>query len=146
MAFVNYGEDYGKVCVIVDFVDVNRVLVDGPTTNFPRITYPINRLSLTKLRMPMLRGARTGTVKKACDAYELTKKWEETNLAKKFAIRAKRASLTDFDRFSVMINRKNKAFKLKVLTKMMSSTGKKAAPKKGDAKAAPKGGKGKGKK
>ncbi len=63
VAFVNYGEDYGKVCVIVDFIDKNRVLVDGPTTGFPRITYPLKRLSLSKLRMEMLRGARTATVK-----------------------------------------------------------------------------------
>lgn len=30
VALVNYGEDTGKLCVIVDIVDQNKALVDGP--------------------------------------------------------------------------------------------------------------------
>ncbi len=48
-----------------------------------------------------------------------------------FAIRAKRASLNDFDRFSVMINKKQKAFKLRKLAKMMDKGSSKAAKGKG---------------
>ena len=63
VAYVNFGKDFGKVCVIVDIADSNRVLVDGPTTGFPRVLYPIKRLSLTSLKVKILKGARTGTVK-----------------------------------------------------------------------------------
>ena len=63
VAFVNFGEDYGKVCVIVDIVDSHRVLVDGPTTGFPRVVYPLKRLSLTSLKLKLCRGARSSTVK-----------------------------------------------------------------------------------
>jgi large subunit ribosomal protein L14e len=63
VAYVNFGKDFGKVCVIVEIVDHNRVLVDGPTTGFPRLVYPIKRLSLTSINLPLLAGARTGTVK-----------------------------------------------------------------------------------
>jgi large subunit ribosomal protein L14e len=50
--------------VIVDIVDARRVLVDGPTTGFPRVQYPLRRLGLTSLRVPgVLKGARTGTLK-----------------------------------------------------------------------------------
>ena len=53
----------GKVVVIVDIADANRVLVDGPTTDFPRVLYPLKRLSLTGLKVPgVLKGARTGTL------------------------------------------------------------------------------------
>jgi large subunit ribosomal protein L14e len=61
---VNFGEDLGKVVVIVDIADANRVLVDGPTTDFPRVLYPLRRLTLTSLKLKgLLKGARTGTVK-----------------------------------------------------------------------------------
>jgi len=60
---INYGEDYGKVVIIVDIADSHRVLVDGPTTGFPRTLYNLKRLSLTKLKVPIPRGARTGLVK-----------------------------------------------------------------------------------
>lgn len=60
---MNFGKDFGKVVVIVDIADSHRVLVDGPTTGFPRVLYPLRRLTLTNLKLPILRGARTGTVK-----------------------------------------------------------------------------------
>ena len=63
VAYVNFGKDFGKVCVIVDIADSNRVLVDGPTSGFPRVLYPIKRLSLTNLKVAILKGARSGTVK-----------------------------------------------------------------------------------
>ncbi len=46
-----------------------------------------------------------------------------------------RASLTDLDRFRVMINRKNTGFKVAKLVSKMTKTGKKKpAPKKGGKK------------
>ena len=60
---MNFGKDFGKVCVIVDIADGRRVLVDGPTTAFPRTLYPIKRLGLTNLKVDILKGARTGTLK-----------------------------------------------------------------------------------
>jgi ribosomal protein L14E/L6E/L27E len=53
--------------------------------------------------------------RKAADAYNLTAKWEALSASKKLVNRAKRDSLTDFDRFKVMINRKNKSFKVRQL-------------------------------
>ena len=67
VCFINYGEDYGKMVVIVDFVDINRVMVDGMGA-FPRVLYPLKRLTLTKLRVAnILKGARTGTLKKEAE-------------------------------------------------------------------------------
>ena len=50
--------------VIADMAEYERVLVDG-LKNFPRVLMPLRRLTLTKLRLPLLRGARTGTIVKA---------------------------------------------------------------------------------
>ena len=56
----------------------------------------------------------------AANEFKLSEKWAATAQSKKFAVRAKRASLTDFDRFKVMINRKNRSFKLRQLAKKIS--------------------------
>jgi len=55
------------------------VLVDG-LKNFPRVIYPLKRLTLTRLRVNILRGARTGTLAKAAKEFELEKKWKETKI------------------------------------------------------------------
>jgi len=127
VVYVNFGKDFGKVAVIVEIVDSNRVLVDGPTTNFPRTIYPLKRLGLTSIKLPILKGARTATVKAAAEKINLKQKWENTPIAKKIALRAKRASLTDFDRFKVMISRKNRSFKLRQLAKKIGGGAKPAA-------------------
>lgn len=69
----------------------------------------------------------------AADSIKLSEKWAATSIAKKIALRAKRANLNDFDRFKVMINRKNRSFKLRQLAKKITGGAKKAAPAKGAA-------------
>ena len=114
--------------MIVDFADSKRMLVDGE--DFPRVVYPIRRLTLTKLRIPLLRGARTSTVLKAAKAFGLKQKWEASAPAKKLEVHKKRASLNDLERFSVMINRKRRSFAVRAIAKKALSTGAKgkAAP------------------
>ena len=83
VAYVNFGEDYGKMVVIVDAADQSRVLVDGE--NFPRVIYPVRRLTLTKLKLDLARGARTGTVVAAAKKFGLQAKWAATSASKKIA-------------------------------------------------------------
>lgn len=52
-------------------------MVDG-LKSFPRVMFPLRRLTLTKLRVPILRGARTSTLAKAAKAFNLDTKWAET--------------------------------------------------------------------
>ena len=110
---IKYGDNYGKVAVIVDIVDDNRVLLDGPTTGIAREIYPVKHIALTALKFDLFKGARSGTVKKAADKFELEKKWVESTWAKKLARQNTRANLTAFERFSVMIHRKRRAFLLR---------------------------------
>lgn len=104
MARVNYGQQEGSLAVIVDVVNENRVLVDGD--NLPRQVIPVKRLQLTKFKVPVGRGARTGVVRKIIAKEGLAKKWAESAVGKAAANRARRASLTDFERFKVMVLRK----------------------------------------
>jgi large subunit ribosomal protein L14e len=139
VAFVNFGEDYGKLVVIVDWCNSTKMLVDGE--NFPRVLYPIRRLTLTKFKLPLLRGARTSTVVGAAKKFGLQQKWEASSQAQKIATHAKRANLSDLERFSVMVNRKRRSFAVRAIAKKALSAGAKgkAAPAKAAAaKAAPK--------
>ena len=103
--------------VIVDFVDFTRVLVDG--ANFPRTIYPLKRLTLTRLRIPILRGCRTGTLAKAAKAFELDKKWAACTAQKKMEKFNKRKETTDFDRFKIMVLRKQRSYDARKLAKKL---------------------------
>ena len=141
VAFINFGDDYGKMVTIVDIADENRVLVDAE--DFPRMILPLKRLSLTRMKIPLSRGARTGTLIKAAKKADLATKWADTPIAKKLAKRSLRAGLTDLQRFQVMINRKQRSQAIKKKVKQMSKGQKKGAPAKGAGKPAAKGKKGK---
>jgi large subunit ribosomal protein L14e len=98
--------------VIVDIVDMGRVLVDG-LKNFPRVIYPLKRLTLTKMRLPLLRGARTTTLAKAAKAFGLDEKWAANPSNVKMQKFNTRRSLSDLDRFKVMVARKQRSYALK---------------------------------
>ena len=118
VCYINYGDDYGKLVVIADFVDRTRVLVDG-LNNFPRVIYPLKRLTLTRLRIPALRGARTGTLVKAAKSFDLDKKWKDTKVFQKMDRYNKRRETTDLDRFKIMIARKQRSHVANKLAKKM---------------------------
>merc|ERR1719333_1410908 len=82
VCYINYGEDYGKLVVIADMADQNRVLVDG-VGQFPRVLYPLKRLTLTRLRLNVAKGARAGTIAKAAKEANLFAKWEASPAAQK---------------------------------------------------------------
>jgi large subunit ribosomal protein L14e len=106
---VNYGEMAGKLCTIVDVVDQNRVLVEGSTTGVARQTIPFKCLSVTPLSVKVGRNARASTVAKAFAKENTLDAWSKTAWAKKAAIAAKRNGLNDFQRFQVMVLRKQRS-------------------------------------
>jgi ribosomal protein L14E/L6E/L27E len=170
VAVISYGPDSGKLCTIVDVIDHNRVLVDGPAaiTGVHRHELGINRIMLTDLKV----AAKHNASHKCAPAHQFTPrgeyglgrgakrhawprsvppaapprrqrppfararpqlspsllpprnrrqlaalwksedvqgKWDATNWAKKIQKRKLRASMTDFDRFQVMLARKERS-------------------------------------
>ena len=63
---------------------------------------------LTDLTVAVPRTAKSKTVLKAIQKAKLDEQWAATPFAKKQVLRAKRASLTDFDRFKVMLAKKQR--------------------------------------
>lgn len=114
--------------LIVDWADARKALVESDT--FPRCMYPLRRLTLTKVHIKLRRGARSGAVKKAWKDNKIAEKWAACRPAQKLAVATKRANLDDLERFSVMINRKQRAFAVRKLAS------KQLNPKKGAVKKA----------
>lgn len=107
VVLVTRGPEKGKLAAISEIIDHKRVLVDGPSTGVPRQALNFNSIVLTPLVVPKLpRGARTPIVKKKWEAAGVEKKWAESSWAKKLAGKERRRELSDFDRFKVMLLKK----------------------------------------
>ncbi|OZC05154.1 ribosomal protein L14 [Onchocerca flexuosa] len=102
VVFIAKGDDNGKLATIVDVVDGNRALIDGPSTGVKRSVRNFNDLHLTKFRIPLRHGMRTKNVKKSFDEAKVSEKWAETLWAQKLAKKEIKAKMTDFDRFKLM--------------------------------------------
>jgi large subunit ribosomal protein L14e len=89
-----------------------QVLVDGPQeiTGIHRQVMTLKRLSLTDVVAKGLkRGACQKNVKAAWASQNVKAAWESCAWAQKLSNKAKRDSLGDFDRFKLMVARKQRA-------------------------------------
>ncbi|ODQ79695.1 hypothetical protein BABINDRAFT_13325 [Babjeviella inositovora NRRL Y-12698] len=103
----------GKLAAIVEIVDQKRVLVDGPKTSVVRQVVSLANVVLTPLTIALPRGSRTGTVASKWTASGVDAKWAASSWAKKIAARERRRQLTDFERFQVMVLKKQTRFAVK---------------------------------
>jgi large subunit ribosomal protein L14e len=95
-----------------------QAIVDGPTTGVPRQAFPYRHLTLTSLAVPKLpRNAGSGTVRKYVEEAGIVAKWEATSWAKNLAAADKRRTLSDFERFQVMIHKKSRRDKVRKVLK-----------------------------
>ncbi|KAI8371187.1 ribosomal protein L14-domain-containing protein [Choanephora cucurbitarum] len=102
VVLINYGADAGKLAVIVDIIDHNRALIDGPTTGVVRQAFAYKRLVLTPLVLKNLpRNIGKAALVKALEKNETIAAWNKTAWAKKIEQRKVRANLNDFDRFKL---------------------------------------------
>lgn len=122
VVLINYGPETGKLATIIDIVDQNKCLVDGPAdiTGVSRQVIPFTRIALTDLTVKIQANARQKALKNAWAEADTLAKWEASSWAKKLASRKKRASLSDFDRFKVMVAKKQKS---EIIAKKMAELG-----------------------
>jgi large subunit ribosomal protein L14e len=115
VAFVSFGKDESKLAVIVDILDQNRVLVDGPEskTGVARQVINLKWVQLTDIVVELTRGAQTADVEAAFDSAKVLEKWNKTTWAKKRIARDRRAQLDDFGRFKAMIYKKRRSRAIK---------------------------------
>ena len=113
VALVNYGPEEGKLCVIVDVVDGRRALICLSSQGVARQQMPFNRLSLTEFLVDIKRNQNAKAVDEAFAKADILSKWNQTTAGQARARRLRRATLTDFERFQVMVNRKRKSAEVK---------------------------------
>ncbi|KAI5623060.1 60S ribosomal protein L14 [Silurus asotus] len=130
VAYVSFGPHEGKLVAIVDVIDQNRALVDGPCSGVKRQAMPFKCMQLTDYVIKVPHSARQKFVRRAWEKAEVNKKWAEGSWAKKIEAREKRAKMSDFDRYKVMKAKKmrNKIIKheMKKLQKAAAAKAKKA--------------------
>merc|ERR1719284_1396291 len=78
---------------------------------------PVKRLSLTDFCAKIPRGAREKTLRAALEKDEVMKKWSETAWAKKIKAKEARASMTDFERFKLMVAKRKRSAEVKGVMK-----------------------------
>ncbi|THU43892.1 hypothetical protein C4D60_Mb02t01630 [Musa balbisiana] len=124
VALVTYGKEYGRLVVIVDVIDQNRVCIWGIVPSIPQsfefgldshlkalvdspdmVRGQINfkRLSLTDIKIDIPRVPKKKTLVDAMEAADVKNKWENSSWGRKLIVQKRRASLNDFDRFKVML-------------------------------------------
>merc|ERR1719335_1062299 len=106
---IAYGSDVNKMCTIIDIVDEKRVVVDGPTTGVMRQPIPLKWLNLTDFKVELKRGAKQKALKAAMKEEGVLEKFGASAWGKKLAIKAKKATLTDYERFRLMVAKKTKS-------------------------------------
>lgn len=111
VVLINYGPEEGKLATVIDIVDQNKCLIDGPAdlTGVSRQMISYTRVSLTDYTVRIQRNARQKSLKKAWAEGDILAKWEASSWAKKLASKKKRANLSDFGRFKVMVAKKQKS-------------------------------------
>ncbi|TRY62168.1 hypothetical protein TCAL_03705 [Tigriopus californicus] len=115
IAVLQDGESAGKIAAIID------VLIDGPCSGVPRQAYRIKNIHLTPLTIKVPFSSRSKVVRAAWDAEKITQKWEESSWAKRMAMKTRRNTLNDFDRFRLQ---KAKTARNKILTKAANKNAK----------------------
>jgi large subunit ribosomal protein L14e len=104
---VTYGPDYGKLAVIVEIVDHGRVLVEG--AELKRQVLNFKRVNLTSIKINIPRAIGSAKLLAQFEKQDVKGQFAKTSWAKKLDQRQKRKSLTDLDRFKVMLARKKKS-------------------------------------
>jgi len=110
VCLINNGEDNGKLCTILDIIDQNRALVDGPVemTGVHRQQLNFKSLSLTPQTIIIGRNPRPSTLATALMKAKVLENFAKSNWAKKNVKAQFTKSLTDFDRFRHMILHKKR--------------------------------------
>ena len=111
VVLINYGPDEGKLATIVDIVDSNKCLVDGPAnlTGVSRQVISFSRIALTDFTVKVSLNARQKSLTAAWKEADIQNKWDASSWAKKLSAKKKRATLSDFDRFKVMVAKKQRS-------------------------------------
>ena len=107
VVYMTYGPLSGKIAVVVDIINQNRVVVDGPSLGVARQAVSVKRLTLTKFLLAGFKRTNTrGELKNQIETFDLLKRFSSCGIGKRMAQQQRRSELTDFERFKVLVLRR----------------------------------------
>ncbi|RMY56807.1 hypothetical protein D0863_12852 [Hortaea werneckii] len=123
------GQYAGKLAAIAQIIDHRRVLVEGFSSDaskvVPRHAAPLAYVTLTGIVIPKVPlGVGHTALQKLWNNEKVEEKWANSKTAKTSAKLMRRRQLNDFERFKVMVLRKQARFETRKT--LASSRGKKA--------------------
>jgi len=104
VCMVIYGRHYRRLVCIVDFIDRNRVLVDGAKgklSYIKRSSYPIRWLQVTKYRLPIVRDIPQEELARLVQASNIKQIWEKSAPGRRDLCMRRVVKLNDFGRFKL---------------------------------------------
>ena len=103
VCLVQYGPEAGKLGVVIDIMNSDRVLLDGVHHNGAYISsrqvVKLSWVALTDITVEINRAPKQTELAAAASGVLAT--WNASAWAKKIANRAARANMTDFDRYKL---------------------------------------------
>lgn len=85
-------------------------MIEGPANSgVKRQVISYSRIALTDLTVNISKSAGKKELAAAWEEADIQSKWDASSWAKKLVRQQKRAKLTDFDRFKVMVARKQRS-------------------------------------
>ena len=110
VVYINYGPLSGRPAVVVDIVNGSKVVIDGPSLDVDRQVISTRRLELTRFKLGSFsKTDKRSQLQKKIEDFDLKKRFYSNGVGKRIAKQKKRASLGDFDRFKVMVLRRQLA-------------------------------------
>merc|ERR1712198_592986 len=101
VVYLNEGPYKGKLAVIIDIIDTNRALIDGPCHGVPRQEYKFCEMQLTSYILKIARGQRSKQIRMAWKLAKVTEQFASSQWAKNIKKGQLRRKMTDLERFKL---------------------------------------------
>lgn len=101
------GYFFAFLVTLTSYFPLLQILIDGPEnlTGVSRQVINLKWVSLTDLKVKITLNARQNSLNKAWTAADILNKWNNLSWAKKIAAKEAKKNSTDFERFTVKVNK-----------------------------------------
>ncbi|XP_045113806.1 60S ribosomal protein L14-like isoform X2 [Portunus trituberculatus] len=101
VVYLNEGPYRGKLAVVVDIIDCNKALIDGPCSGVPRQAFKFSEMFLTKYLLKINRSQRSKILRNAWEAEQINEKFAASKWNQNLEKEVVRSNMTDFDRYKL---------------------------------------------
>merc|ERR1711915_164016 len=101
VVFLNDGRYKGKLAVVVDIIDGNRALIDGPCSDVPRQAFKFSEMYLTKYMLKIQRSMRSKGIRQEWERLRISQQFAASQWQQNIEKSKIRTDMTDFDRYKL---------------------------------------------